>query len=95
MRVELGNQSPIEIVDGQPPQVVEKKERTKPLFEQGLQHYDSREFGKAKECFQGVLRDNPQDRVAELYHLRATYCHEHGVPANWDSTDTLEYKSFA
>lgn len=70
--------------DGPPPELT--------LFTQGLEAYRQRDWQQAVERFQEVLRLNPQDGPARLYHERASQFLVTPPPATWPTVHTLEEK---
>ena len=47
----------------------ELKDKTKLRFEDGIQYYFNRKFGKAADCFKGVLSQNAEDKAAQYLSL--------------------------
>ncbi len=70
--------------DGPPPELT--------LFIQGLEAYRQRDWQQAVEKFQEVLRLNPQDGPARLYHERANQFLATPPPPTWPTVHTLEDK---
>jgi adenylate cyclase len=70
--------------DNSPPELI--------LFAQGLEAYRLRNWQQAVEHFQEVLRLNPQDGPARLYHERASQFLQTPPPSNWPCIHTLENK---
>jgi PAS domain S-box-containing protein len=62
-----------EIFDADPPEIREKKLITKTVFEEGLLLYNLNSLKEAAKRFEDVLRQNPQDKVAQIYYLRSQH----------------------
>jgi two-component system sensor histidine kinase ChiS len=90
-----GKKEPIglyECFDGDPPEIVEKKLKTKADFEAGLQHFFAREFPEAVTAFNKVLKINPEDHPARFFlHKASTYTVE-GVPEDWTGVEVMMFK---
>ncbi len=87
-----GKKDPVsvfEILDGYTEEVIESKRKTRGDFEQGLFHYHSAEYQESLSYFKHVLSIEPDDRAAQLYLKRATYCIEYGLPVDWEETEGL------
>jgi PAS domain S-box-containing protein len=84
--------SVFEILDGNPPELIEMRLKTRPDFEKGLLHYHNQEFEEALVYFQQVLAVDSTDRAARLYLERATHLIHHGVPLTWDGIEILTEK---
>lgn len=59
-----------EVLDGDMPDVMELKIKTRSDFEQGLELYQQKAFAEAKACFERVLDVHPEDQSAWLYKQR-------------------------
>jgi adenylate cyclase len=81
-----------EVYDGDQPDVVELKHRTKDIFEDGLCHYFERQFIKAMGCFTQVLDGNPVDKTAQLYVERCARFISQGVPEDWQGVEIMDTK---
>jgi adenylate cyclase len=61
------------------------KLQTQATFEKGLEYYRlSDALEPAKNCFEQVLKINPNDKTALLYLERVQHLLDRGVPANWN-----------
>jgi class 3 adenylate cyclase len=56
-----------EIFDGDLPEIKEGKLATKQIFEQALLLYNQQAICEATELFKNCLRQNPMDKVAQIY----------------------------
>ncbi|MGC1196620.1 MAG: adenylate/guanylate cyclase domain-containing protein [Geitlerinemataceae cyanobacterium] len=56
-----------EVFDGDPPDLRKAKLATAGIFEQGVLYYHGNSFHKAADRFEDCLRQNPEDRVAQIY----------------------------
>lgn len=59
-----------EIFDADDPEIKEGKLATKTIFEEGLFLYHKRDFKKAAQRLEDVLKINSKDKVAQVYWLR-------------------------
>lgn len=59
-----------EVFDGDPPDVRNAKLATWSLFEKALQLYYRQDYLAASQLLQECLRENPRDRVAQIYLQR-------------------------
>ena len=90
-----GKKDPVsvhEVFDGDPPAVIELKERTKDDFEQGLCLYYDRKFSEASVKFNRVLEKHPDDRAARIYLKRSANYMVNGVPDEWTGVEVLTQK---
>ncbi|TCP58968.1 putative ATPase [Tumebacillus sp. BK434] len=72
-----------EVFDADPPAVRDGKLRTKELFEQGYLLYQEQNFIGAKALFDECLRQNPDDKCAEVYVERCLHCLDFGYDEYW------------
>jgi len=54
--------------------------------------YYKKQFKEAKECFQEVLKVNPNDKVSSIYLQRSDYFIEHDTKDDWDGISILTEK---
>ncbi len=90
-----GKQEPVsvfEVFEGDPPALIELKQKTLTSFEKGMLHYHSQEFAEAKSHFKEVLDTNPNDMAAQLYLKRAEHFALYGVPLDWEGVAALSEK---
>ena len=90
-----GKSETIEIYDvfeADPPGIFLKKEQTKAMFEEGLEHYYKRSFEAATASFAKVLSVHPEDKAAQLYLSKAVRYHTSGVHADWEGVEVMEVK---
>ncbi|MCB9135941.1 MAG: response regulator [Anaerolineales bacterium] len=81
-----------EVFDGDAPEMFAKKLATKGVFEQGLEYYAEKKFEEARQLFEDVLIQHPQDPVAKLYLDRIRQRTEVGVTDSWSGVETLHDK---
>lgn len=62
-----------EVFDADPPELRDRKLRTKFTFEQAILLYYSQQFHEAAQRFTQCLHQNPEDKVAQLYLEHAQY----------------------
>lgn len=56
-----------EVFDGDPPDLRKAKLATTGIFEEGVLYYYGSSFRKAAQQFEECLRQNPEDKVAQIY----------------------------
>jgi class 3 adenylate cyclase/CheY-like chemotaxis protein len=56
-----------EVFDGDPPELRKAKLATTGIFEEGVLYYYGSSFRKAAQRFEECLRQNPEDKVAQIY----------------------------
>jgi len=71
-----------EVFNADEPEVVELKQATLNIFEQGIYFYRQKAFIKAEKCFAEVISKNPADRVAKIYLQRCKLNHEESTVFN-------------
>jgi two-component system, sensor histidine kinase ChiS len=81
-----------EVLDGNPPHIIELKQQTFDAFQDGMRLYLRKQFTDAKRCFNAVLQTNPDDEAAHLYVRRCEHFEQDGVPADWEGVVVLEEK---
>jgi class 3 adenylate cyclase len=81
-----------EVLDGNPPHIIELKQQTFDAFQDGMRLYLRKQFTDAKRCFNAVLQTNPDDEAAYLYVRRCEHFEQDGVPADWEGVVVLEEK---
>jgi two-component system sensor histidine kinase ChiS len=82
-----GRNEPItmyEVLDGLPEHEMNLMLNTQPDFEQGIRHYQNREFAQAKASFEKVLATNPNDGAVTLYLKWTNDFIKNDAPANWN-----------
>ncbi|MCB1178799.1 MAG: tetratricopeptide repeat protein, partial [Leptospiraceae bacterium] len=82
----------IEILNGNPLNVIETKISTKRDFEFGTALYQEKDFTEAKKCFEKVLKIDPTDKAAEIYLKRSEYYETHGITPDWEGIEVLDNK---
>lgn len=90
-----GKKDPVsvhEVFDSDPPEVIDLKELTKDVFEQGLCLYYDRKFSEASVKFNQVLEKHPEDRAARIYLKRSANYMVNGVPEDWTGVEILTQK---
>ncbi|MCP4129959.1 MAG: adenylate/guanylate cyclase domain-containing protein [bacterium] len=81
-----------EIIDGNIAGIVERKLKTKSIFEKGLASYHGRDFAKAQERFKNVIKLDQKDKAAALYLERSVFYLNNEIPNNWDGVEKLDNK---
>jgi two-component system sensor histidine kinase ChiS len=60
-----------EVFDGESPERIALKGRTKQEFEDAILRFSQRKFADASEAFRKIIEQNPKDRAAALFYNRA------------------------
>ena len=76
-----------EVFDGDPQSVMELKEQTKGIFEEGLRLYYEKKFSESSVQFNRVLETNPEDKAARIYLKRSANYMVKGVPDDWTGVE--------
>ncbi|MDX1960422.1 MAG: adenylate/guanylate cyclase domain-containing protein [Leptospiraceae bacterium] len=84
----------IEIIDGLPPNKVEKLLESKLYFEEGVTFYLNKQFEEAIEKFNLVLKLAPEDNATKIYIQRSNYYKNFELPKDWDGVEILEDKYY-
>ena len=90
-----GKQEPVgiyECFDGDMPELAEKKYASLELFQEGLNHYFSKDFPRASVVFQEILKTNPDDSVAKLFLNKAAQYIGSGVADDWSGVEMMTFK---
>ncbi|MEN9848038.1 MAG: hypothetical protein RL368_778 [Pseudomonadota bacterium] len=81
-----------EVFDGEDETIVQLKQQSQTCFEEGLQHFQHKEFRQAHDCFSSILQQNPEDKAALLYLKRAAQLLREGVPSDWSDIEVMTEK---
>ncbi|MFC5449777.1 adenylate/guanylate cyclase domain-containing protein [Paenibacillus aestuarii] len=84
-----GVKEPLHLYDmyqGDPETLRTLKDRTKALFEQAVTYYQVGRFYDAREAFLMVIKQNRQDKAAQLYFYMCDEYFQHGTTAEWNGT---------
>ncbi|WP_127583001.1 adenylate/guanylate cyclase domain-containing protein [Paenibacillus koleovorans] len=73
-----------DVYEGDPDMIAMLKHRTKALFEQGVTYYQVGRFYDAREAFLMVLKQNRQDKAAQLYFYACDEYFQNGTGADWN-----------
>jgi TolA-binding protein len=82
----------MEIFTGDDAPTRDAKKATQPTFEMGVQHFHSKDFSLAQECFEQVLQKHPSDSVAAFYLRETLKLVLSEVPKDWDGSIRMEAK---
>ncbi|WP_274650212.1 adenylate/guanylate cyclase domain-containing protein [Paenibacillus humicola] len=89
-RIHLGGQqTPVELYDvyeGDPEAVRMGKDKTKKLFERGVQLYQEGRFFDARETFVEVIKWSRLDKAAKLYFYLCDEYYQRGTAVDWNGT---------
>lgn len=89
-----GRSEPIDlyhILDGEPDSMVEQLEHTQAAFSTGIFHYQAGDFLCAKDCFEQVLQQYPENKAAQVYCDRLDSLIQ-TPPTNWNGVWRLTQK---
>lgn len=90
-----GKQVPVDLYEmysANPAIIREQKRQTQQAFEEATKLFSVREFAKAKDVFEKVLKDLPGDK-ASLSYIQRCERHMHGdLPDNWDGALNFDFK---
>ncbi|MEW9700859.1 adenylate/guanylate cyclase domain-containing protein [Paenibacillus sp. SI8] len=84
-----GMKEPLHLFDcyhGDPDTVRVLKDRTKALFEQAVTYYQVGRFYDAREAFLMVIKQNRQDKAAQLYFYQCDEYFQKGTTQDWNGT---------
>ncbi|WP_437585948.1 adenylate/guanylate cyclase domain-containing protein [Sorangium sp. So ce1000] len=84
--------SVVEVFDGDPPETIDRKQKTRRHFEQALSDYHARRFAEANLGIAHVLLQNPTDKAAQVYQHRIAHLMAHGAPPDWTGVEVLTEK---
>ncbi len=88
----MGTMNVYEVFDSDAPEGFKNKRLTLSDFESGLELYYRRQFAEASVAFNSVLKQNPGDKVAQIYLQRSGFYLANGVPADWNGIEQLKVK---
>ena len=74
------------------PVILEKKLKSKAIFQEGMDYYFSRQFTHAVDCFEEVLTVNPGDGTARLFRDKASRLSISGVQGDWTGVEVMTFK---
>ncbi|MFT5365883.1 MAG: adenylate cyclase [Candidatus Latescibacterota bacterium] len=72
-----------EVLDGDPPDLLDLKRKTLVAFERGVALYHKKCFDEALQTFAEILEQNPADRPTEMYMKLCKKYQEQDVPMAW------------
>ena len=81
-----------EVFDGELDVIKEVKRKTAPAFEQAIQYYFERKFGKAADILKEILVQLPDDEAANYYLDRSVQFIVNGVEENWSGVEEMVSK---
>ncbi|MFC5468647.1 HAMP domain-containing protein [Cohnella suwonensis] len=76
----------IDVYDGDPEHLRQAKDRTKALFQRGLQLCQEGRFFDARETFVEVIKQNRLDKAAKLYFYLCDEYYQKGTSTGWNGT---------
>ncbi|MCP5500426.1 MAG: adenylate/guanylate cyclase domain-containing protein [Leptospiraceae bacterium] len=79
-----------EILDSSDLTKVVKLEKTRAFYEEGLEEYLKRNFGKSLELFEKVLENFPEDKASQLYKKKSQLYLKTPPPSNWDGAEEAD-----
>jgi class 3 adenylate cyclase len=90
-----GKHVPVRIFEefsANPLETQERKRRTLGTFEEATRLYAVREFAKARELFESVLQELPDDKASKSYILRCDRYAGQELPEGWDGALDFDFK---
>jgi len=81
-----------ECFDGESDEIIEKKIASISSFNEGMNHYFTKDFAMAALSFQQVIKANPDDGTAKLFLQKSGQYIATGVPEDWDGVEVMDYK---
>ncbi|MEZ5039630.1 MAG: ATP-binding protein [Saprospiraceae bacterium] len=81
-----------ECFDGDHPSLMELKIKTLDHFKEGLQYFFEKDFKKAHQIFEGIIKTSPDDLTSNMFLERALHYMNIGVPEDWTGVDKMEMK---
>ncbi len=81
-----------EVFDGELETVKERKRKTAPEFEQAIEYYFHRKFGKAADILKEILEKAPDDVAAQYYLDRSVQFIVNGVEEDWSGVEEMVSK---
>ena len=78
-----------EIIDGDPEDIRELKDKTKESFNKAIQHYKNKDFNKALKLFKEIREVNQADQATQLYIDRCQKFIDLGFPDDWDGVESF------
>ena len=81
-----------EVFDGEFDTVKETKRKTASEFEQAIQYYFERQFGKSAAILKEILELAPDDKAAQYYLDRSVQFIVNGVEENWSGVEEMVSK---
>ena len=82
----------MECFDGDEPEQAEKKLATLEIFQEGLDRYLGKDFSGALNAFQQVLQENPGDKVAQHFQVKAVHYMNEPAPEDWTGVEMMRGK---
>ncbi|MEM7370448.1 MAG: response regulator [Bacteroidota bacterium] len=78
--------------DGDPLEIIQKKQSSLELFEMGIRQYFEQDFESARQSFQEVLQIHPEDLAAQHYLRRSDSYLQQGVSNGWTGIELMQHK---
>lgn len=75
-----------DVYEGDPETVRVLKDRTKARFEEAVMYYQFGRFYDAREAFLMIIKQNRQDKAAQLYFYLCDDYFQHGTTEDWNGT---------
>lgn len=90
-----GKHVPVEIYEvfsANAPQLQAKKRITQDMFEEATRLFAVKEFARAKELFEKVLEELPEDKASKSYISRCERYTKQVLPEGWDGSLEFDFK---
>lgn len=78
-----------ECFSGNPLPVLQKKQSTLALFNEGLSNYLNRSFEEAGNAFKTIIDNDPEDHTAAFFLKKTTSFIHNGIPENWRGVEEM------
>ena len=77
----------LEIFDGDDFDTIDLKQDSLEIYQEAMSLYFEKDFEEAAYLFKKVLKKNPNDKTAAMYHHRSAQFMVDGVDSKWDGTE--------
>ena len=81
-----------EVLNGLRDEQHELKLKTDGLFQEGIANYREQQFSRAKNAFEAVIGQNPEDKAATFYLSKCTKIIAEGIPDDWGTFQQMTTK---
>jgi class 3 adenylate cyclase len=89
LKGKLDSMGAYECIDGDDPEVFDRKAETKQLFKVALDNFLNMEFAEATALFNRIIKSNSADLVSKHFRQQSAHYTVNGAPENWDGVEKL------